>query len=421
LILLSAVQFTHILDFVIIMPLGPRAMRELQIDPTWFGVLVSVYGFAACISSVMASMVMDRFDRKKALLFLYSGFTISTLLCGIAPDYWTLLAARVLAGAFGGVVAVAIMAIIGDVFADYRRGTATGIIMSSFAVASIIGLPIGLWIANQYGLNSPFLFLGGLSLVVLALAVRFLPSFRGHMTAQPASNWARLGSLIREPNHRRAFVFMIALVLGTFMVVPYLGAYMVANAGRLEADLPYIYLCGGLCTLVSMNVIGRLSDRYGKLFMFRIMAVMSVVMTAVLTNLPAVSLGLGLLVSSVYMITTSGRMIPATAMITGCAAPQVRGGFLSLNTAVQHFSTGIASIISGFLMGREGKDGPLTGFALVGCLGMFSAVVAIVLAGKLRSVETPIIVAPPADVTPDIREKSEYAAIPKEDAVTQLP
>ncbi len=413
LLILSAVQFTHILDFVIIMPLGPRVMRELGIGPNLFGVLVSVYGFAACISSVTASMFLDRFDRKKALLFLYSGFTISTLLCGIAPDYYTLVAARTLAGAFGGVVAVAIMAIIGDVFADYRRGTATGVIMSSFAVASIVGLPIGLWIAEEWGLNSPFLFLGGLSLVVLGLSVRLLPSFRGHLTTHRIANSARLLALFREPNHQRAFAFMIALVLGTFMVVPYLGAYMVANAGRRKADLPYVYLCGGLCTLVSMNVVGRLSDRFGKLLMFRIMAVMSLIMTGVLTNLPPVSFTLSLVITSLFMISTSGRMIPAAAMMTGCAAPQIRGGFLSLNTAMQHFSTGIAAILAGLLMGQEGDGGPLTGYPLVGCLGMISGIIAIVLAGKLRSAETPIIHVPANDVTPDVRENSEYVAAPE--------
>jgi predicted MFS family arabinose efflux permease len=389
LLVLSAIQFTHILDFVIIMPLAPMAMSDLKIGPKEFGLLVSVYGFAACVSSLIASMIMDRFDRKKSLLFLYAGFTVSTLLCGIATDYETLVAARTFAGAFGGVVAVAIMAIVGDVFADYRRGTATGAVMSAFAVASIAGIPAGLLLADRFGLNAPFLFLSALSFAIFLVAMWLLPSLRGHLTRDTVPATTRLVELLREPNHQRAFAFMGALVLGTFMVVPYIGAYMVANAGRTVGDLPYVYLCGGLCTLVSMNIIGRLSDRYGKLKMFRIMAVLSLIMTGILTNLPPIPLSLALVVASAFMIATSGRMVPAGAMMTACAAPQVRGGFLSLNTAFQHLATGVAAIAAGQLLEQK-ENGPLRGYPLVGALGMVAAVVGIYLAGKLRSAETPM-------------------------------
>jgi predicted MFS family arabinose efflux permease len=389
LLVLAAVQFNNVLDFVIIMPLSPQAMRELAIGPQRFGLLVSVYGFAACVASLLAAAVLDRFDRKKALLGLYAGFTVSTLLCGLAPRYEFLLAARVAAGAFGGVLAVAVLAIIGDVFADYRRGTATGVVMSAFSVASIVGVPAGLFAANRFGLGAPFTILAGLSAVTWVLAAWLLPPLRGHLGGERHPILAGLAVLTREPNHQRAFAFTTAVVMTSFTVVPYIAKYVVANVQRSEAELPYVYLVGGLCTLVSMNVIGPLTDRFGKLPSYRVLVVLTLLSVLVLTNLPPASLTVVLLTTTAFMGASSGRMVPAMTLITASAAPEVRGGFLSLNTAVQHAACGLASLLAGLLVG-EAADKTLTGFPVVGVVAAAAAVVSLVLAGRLRSAEPPV-------------------------------
>ena len=380
--LLFAIQFTHILDFVIMMPLGPQFIHDLQIGPNRFGTLVSVYGFAAALGSLLAATMLDQFDRKKSLLFLYGGFTISTLFCGLAPTYELLLVARSAAGAFGGVVGVAIMAIIGDVFADYRRGTATGAVMSAFAVSSVAGVPLGLLLAETFGLWAPFVFLAGLSAIIFVFGLKLLPTFRGHILDGPRQLHHSFWAIVKHPNHRRAYLFSLVLVLGSFTVIPYIATYMVQNTGRSKEDVKWVYLVGGLCTLVSMNLIGRMSDRYGKLIIFRVTAFLSLLMCLWITNLPTSSLFVSILVGSLFMVTTSGRIVPAQAMMIGSASPQIRGAFLGINTALQHFAMGAASLIGGLLLSES--DGKLEGYPLVGAIAAGCALIALWVAGRLR-------------------------------------
>ncbi|MGL6095843.1 MAG: MFS transporter [Fimbriiglobus sp.] len=400
-LVLAAVQFTHIVDFVIIMPLGDRLMADLGISPAGFSRVVSAYGLAAFFASLLASSVTDRFDRKSVLLGTYAGFAVSTFLCGLAafpellpvPAFEWLLITRALAGMFGGLAAAAIMAIIGDVFPAEHRGTASGAVMSAFAVASIAGLPIGLTLANRFGWGAPFLLLGGVSVAVWAVILGKLPSLRGHIVAGPrARPGVMVASVLEEPNHLRAFAWTFALVLGTFTVIPFLGPYMTANVGRSDEDLPIIYAVAGGCTLVSMNVLGRLADRYGKRLVFRVMAVSAIVMVLGATNLPPVSLGLAVLTATGFMVCATGRMVPAQAMLIGVAAPAVRGAFLSVNTATQHLATGVAPMISGELLGKT-DGGQLTNYHVVGYVAAGFGVLSLVLSEFVK----PAAVSPPAE------------------------
>jgi predicted MFS family arabinose efflux permease len=393
LLLLAGVQFTNILDFVIIMPIAPWAKDRFQIDSNQFGHIVAAYGFASFVGSILAAKYLDRFGRKAALLTVYLGFTVATLLCGLAPTYETLVAARALTGLFGGVVGAAVMAIVGDVFADYRRGTAMGAVMSAFAVASIFGLPAGLLLVEFFGTGAPFVALAGLSLLVWMGCLRVLPTLHAHPDSRPTTLW----KLAVEPNHAIAYVFTTALVMGSFLVVPFLADSMVANSGQKPEHMKYLYPIAGGFTLISTNLIGRLSDRYGKRLVFRIMGSAAIIMAIVLTNLPPVPLWIAIVAATGFMVATSGRMVPAQAMVTASAAPRVRGGFLSLNAAVQSMAMGLASLIGGGLI-HQTDDGKLPGYPLVGLLAAASALLSLVLAGVLRSGEmAPLRVAAKAE------------------------
>jgi predicted MFS family arabinose efflux permease len=400
LLLLAAIQFTNILDFVIIMPIAPWAKVRFQINSEQFGHAVAAYGFASFAGSLLAAKFLDRFGRKSALLTLYFGFTLSTLLCGLAPTYETLVAARALTGLFGGVVGASVMAIIGDVFADYRRGTAMGVVMSSFAVASIIGLPIGLVLVEYFGTGAPFIALAGVSAVVWVGVFRVLPALPAHPEHRTS-----LWQLAAEPNHLVAYFFTTALVLGSFTVVPFLADSMVANSGQTKESMKFLYPIAGGCTLISTNIVGRLSDRYGKRLLFRIMGFAAIVMALVLTNLPPVPLWVAILAATAFMVSTSGRMVPAQAMLTASAAPAVRGGFLSLNAAVQSLAMGLASLIGGALIGQT-DDGKLPGYPLVGIIAAATAVLSLILAGQLRNAETGSTRVVPQPRMPAIEEKS---------------
>jgi predicted MFS family arabinose efflux permease len=384
LLVLAAVQFTHLLDFVIMMPLGPQFKTDLHLSDQWFGFLVSAYAFSAALAGLLAAWFIDRFDRKTALLGLYAGFTVGTLCCALAPNYPLLLAARALTGAFGGVVAACILAIVGDAFPGARRGRAMGAIMSAFSVASIVGVPAGLYLANLVDWRAPFVALAGLSAVVFVLVFLVLPPMRGHLVRGRTA--AHLWSVFLEPSHLRAYLLMIALVLSTFMIVPYLASYLVANTGRTNEELPYVYLCAGLTTLVTMSLVGWLSDRFGKLLMFRSLALFTMVPILLVTNLPPVALATALLVSTLFMVTTSGRMVPAMALITASATPRNRGSFLSVNASVQQAAAALASSLGGLLLG-QGANGEITRFPLVGGLACAATLASIWLAGHLRTAE----------------------------------
>lgn len=391
LVVLATLQFTHNLDYMIMMPLLPQFEREMGISPQQFGFLVSAYAFSAGIAGLLAAVVIDRFDRKRALLLLYAGFTVGTLLCALAPGYLCLLLARTVAGAFGGVVAATTLAIIGDLFSDSRRGRAMGVMMSAFSVALIVGVPAGLYLANRFGWRSTFGVLGVVSALVLLLVLRVLPPLRGHLAhvrEETGNLWAALSS----PTHVRAYVLMIALVFSTLMIVPYLADYLVANGGRSEHELPWVYLAGGLFTLCTLPLVGRISDRFPKLAVFRIIAVSAILPVLVVTRLPQVSLGVALFWSTLFMVITASRMVPAMALITASALPRYRGSFMTINSSVQQLAAALAALVGGALLDKA-EGGTLTGFQNVGYLASLAMVLSAVLAGRLRPAGSKALIA----------------------------
>jgi predicted MFS family arabinose efflux permease len=381
---LAAVQFTAVLDFMIIMPLGPQYMRVFAINPQQFGLIVSAYAISAGIAGIAAGFFIDRYDRKRALMVLYAGFTLGTLFCALAPTYWTLVAARVVAGAFGGVTGGLVMAIIGDVIPEERRGKAMGIVMSSFSIASIVGVPTGLYLANSLNWHVPFFALAGLCLLVLLAMGKAMPSLRAHIDRfRTESALQRMASVLKERNHQMALLFMAMLMFTGFTVFPFLASYMVQNVGLTETQLPLIYLCGGVATLISMNLIGRWADRSGKRRVFILMTIAAMIPAIVVTNLPHVALSLALIISTIFMVCSSGRIVPAMAMLTASIEPRHRGGFMSINSSVQQLASGLAAWVSGQIIGQSG--GHLTRFGWVGLISVGCAAVAIYLTRFLKS------------------------------------
>lgn len=390
-LVLAAVQFTSIVDFMVVMPLGPRLMRELHISPDHFGWIVSSYTFAAALAGLVASSLMDRFSRRSAFLWLYVGFLVGTLLCGLAPNFWALLAARVVTGAFGGILGGLALAIIGDVFPEDRRGRATGALMSAFALASVVGVPFGLFLGTKLGWHAPFLLLVALGLPILIVGFRILPPLNDHLVGRHgprAHPLHLLASTFAEPNHLRAFALVVSMMLGGFAVITYLSPYLVANVGVSEDELFWVYVAGGSLTLFSSPVVGRLADRFGKLRVYRVIAPLSALLMLLATHLPRVPLFAAVLVFALLMVTNSGRMIAAMAMITGAVAPHRRGGFMSANSAVQHVATGVGAWLGGQMLAQN-ADHSLRHFDRVGWVAAGFTLLSLYLAGRLRSADSP--------------------------------
>ncbi len=379
---LAAVQFTHIMDFMIMMPLGASLMRVFGISPAQFSHLVAAYGLAAAVSGFLGGFFIDRLDRKKTLLALYAGFGIATLGCALAPDYHWLLIARLAAGAFGGVAGSLVMATVGDVVPPARRGYGMGMVMTAFPIASVVGIPVGLFLANAFQWHAPFVLLAGLSVPIWLVASRFLPA----MPPSPVRTHPgrQMWEILTHPIHGRGFLLTAALVFAGASVIPFLSASLVANTGLSEPHLFYVYLCGGLATLVTTPILGRLSDRHDKLHVLAWVTAGAIVAVTMLTRLGTTPIAATLTLTSLFFITMSGRFTPTMAMITNSVEARYRGGFMSVNSAVQQASSGIANLISGLLVTRA-ASGRLAGYERVSYLATSAFALTLLLAWWLRA------------------------------------
>jgi len=382
LLTLAAVQFTIIIDFMIMMPLGASLMRVFGINPSQFGLLVASYGIAAGIAGFLGGFVLDRFDRRGALLVLFTGFTVATLACALAPTYHFLLVARFAAGAFGGVASSVLTATIGDAIPAERRGRAMGTVMAASPLASIFGVPTGLILADQWGWHAPFFFLGTVSLGILVAAIKILPRVTSQQTAEHPVR--QMWNILKHRTHGRAYLLRASLVFSGAVIVPFMAPSMVLNVGLNEhTQLPLIYLFGGACTFFTMPWIGRLSDRFDKVHVLMGIALLAGPIVLVITRLGPGPLFLTYLFTSLLFIGLSGRFVPTIALITNSVEAKYRGGFLSVNSAVQHTCGGIAAIVGGQLV-TTGPDGRLQGYPAAGWVSVAALILTVLFALWLR-------------------------------------
>jgi predicted MFS family arabinose efflux permease len=383
LFILAAVQFTTIVDFMIVLPLGPQLMRKLEISPAQFGLVVSAYTFAAGATGLVASSIVDRFSRRTMFIVFYAGFLVGTLLCGLAPNYHALVAARFATGAFGGLLGGMSMAIIGDVFPEHRRGTATGSLMTGFALASIAGVPLGLFVGTNYGWHIPFVALAIGGIPTLALAPFALPPLNAHVGKSHSHPLRSIVEIFSDVNHLNAFALIVMLMIGSFTVFPMLSPYLVANVGLTEHQLPWVYIAGGTLTLFTAPVIGRLADKYGKLPVYCVIVPGSAFLMVVITHLPPVPVVLAVAVFGALMMCNVGRMIAAMAMVTSSVEPRRRGAFLSVNSSVQHVASGIGAYLGGVIV-TKAANGRIEHFGTVGWFGAACTLSTLWLASRVR-------------------------------------
>jgi predicted MFS family arabinose efflux permease len=383
--ILAAIQVAHILDFVIMMPLGPRFMRVFLISPVEFSTLVSAYTFSAGIVGFLGALYADHFDRKKFLIFNFSGFIVGTFMCALAPNFASLLIARIIAGAFGGILNANVLSLVSDLIPFKRRGAAMGVVMSAFSIASILGVPAGLYIANAFDWHAAFYFICALGIIFWILSIAILPSVPPkNETRSFHENLRNFSSIMIQKDYLQSFALTSVLGFGIFMIIPFISPYMVRNVGLTEAQLPLIYLVGGMFTIVSARIIGKLCDRMGSFHMFRIVAMISIIPIFLLTNLPpGIPLVAALAVTTLFTMTGSGRFIPAMTLVSAVVKPHERGTFMSLENASRQIFSGIASQLGGLLIGSTAA-GTLTNYNLVGYVGMATSLIAILIAYKIK-------------------------------------
>lgn len=387
LLILAIVQFTHIIDFMIIMPLGSQFMSIFDITPKQFALIVSTYAFSAAFFGLISALFIDRFDRKTALLFNYIGFTIGTLACSFAPDYYTLLAARCITGAFGGVLAALVLAIVGDVIPFERRGMAMGIVMTAFSVASVVGVPVGIYLAALYGWTVPFLVVGIISAIVTVVMFFTLPQMRAHLTdsRERTNPFRNILNIFLNPNQAKALLFSISLMFGHFMIIPFIAPYMQLNVGFTDFEVTYVYAVGGTLTVFLLPLAGKLADRFGHLKIFTWSSILALGSIYAITTLPEVAVWVGICVTSTYFVVSSGRNVPATTLITSVVKAENRGSFMSVRSSINELALALSSFIAGSII-TENTDGSLNNFLYVGLLAMVMSVIAIFVGRMLKTI-----------------------------------
>ena len=355
--LMALLNFTHILDFMIVMPLGNILMPKWNLTTSEFAIIVSSYSLSAFVSSFCAIFFADKFDRKKLLLFAYSGFLLGTFACAFAFGTYSMIVARIVTGIFGGLISAQILSIIADVIPYERRGRAMGMLMGGFALASVIGVPFGLYLANTYDWHYPFLVVAIFGVLLLPFLFKFVPNVNSHLE-NPIKLKERISNfydIFSNKAQVTALIFSFLLITGHFIIVPLINPYLVYNVGVLQEYTPLIYLVGGLCSLVSAQIIGKLADSYGKRNVFVWAALISIVFVVLITNMPHWQLFIVLGIFGFWFSSSTGRTVPGQAMITQAVNTKTRGSFMSLNSCVQSLGTGFASLMSGWITYSDAK------------------------------------------------------------------
>lgn len=364
--ILVFLQFTIILDFMIMSPLGAVMMPALKMSTAQFGVVVSAYAFSAGISGLLAAGFADRYDRKKLLVFFYSGFIVGTFLCGIATDHYFLLVARMVTGLFGGVVGSVVLAISTDLFPLNMRGRVIGYLQTAFASSQIIGIPAGLYLSSLWGWHIPFMLIVALASIALVIILKFLKPINEHLKSNSEkAAILHLWHTLKNPQYIVAFSTMALMSIGGFMLMPFGSAFIVNNLQISFAELPVIYLITGIAAIFIGPLVGRASDAYGKLKVFVFGALLSIVMVIIYTNLGITPLPLVILVNVLLFCAIFSRIIPAQALMSAIPTAKNRGAFMAVTSSLQQISGGVASVIAGLIV-VETTSGKLDHFDTLG-------------------------------------------------------
>ncbi len=366
-IVLALTQFTVVLDFMVMSPLGDMLMKSMNLKTREFGFVVSGYAFSAGIAGFLTAGFADRFDRKKLLLFFYIGFIAGTLLCGLTNSYEMLLFARIVTGLFGGVIGSISMAIVADIFLIEQRGRVMGFMQMGFGASQVLGIPISLYIANSFGWQSPFILIVGFSALVWLTIVIWMMPVNKHLDIQKDKNpFKHLWKTLSNTDYRVGYLATAFLSMGGFMMMPWGSAFSINNLHVTPAQLPLLFMVAGVSSLIIMPFIGKLSDKIDKFKIFAIASIWTIVMVVVYTNLIPVPFWIVLTMNVFFMAGIMSRMVPAMALSSALPEMHDRGAYMSINNSLQQLAGGVAAVVGGLIVFQKDKFSPLEHYNTLG-------------------------------------------------------
>jgi predicted MFS family arabinose efflux permease len=378
--LLAITQFTVILDFMVMSPLGDMLMKSMNLKPSAFGVAVSAYAFSAGASGLLTAGFADKFDRKKLLLFFYIGFIAGTVFCGLAHNYTQLLVARIITGLFGGVIGSVSMAIITDIFALQQRGRVMGFLQMGFGASQVLGIPIGLFLANIYGWSFPFLMIAGLAILIAITIMLKMAPVTAHLGLQHDKNmFVHLWHAVKKRDYRVGFMSTALLSIGGFMMMPFGSAFAINNLGISNQQLTLLFMMSGVSSLAIMPLIGRFSDKIDKFKLYAAASIWMMVMCVVYTNLTVTPFWLVVCLNVLMMMGILSRMVPSSALTSAVPDMADRGAFMSINSSLQQIAGGIAAAVAGMIVLQDHKAAPLQNYNIVGYVIVVISIISIIL------------------------------------------
>ncbi|AMP97856.1 MFS transporter [Pedobacter cryoconitis] len=402
--ILAMTQFTVILDFMVMSPLGDMLIKSLSMKPSSFGIAVSAYAFSAGISGLLTAGFADRFDRKKLLLFFYSGFIVGTFLCSLANSFELLVAARIITGLFGGVISSISMAIITDLFGLQQRGRVMGFIQMGFGASQVLGIPIGLYIANKWGWESPFVMVAAVAIIIAILIVVVLKPINKHLGLQhDRSAFKHLWHTVSKKNYRVGFAATAALSIGGFMMMPFGSVFAVNNLHVTAGELPVLFMVSGVSSLIIMPLIGKLSDTVSKFRIFSIASIWTILICVAYTNLSATPFWIVIGLNVLMMIGIMSRMVPSSALTSAIPDMEDRGAFMSINSSMQQIAGGVAAAVSGMIVVQQTKFSPIEHYDIVGYVVVVVTLISIFLMYRVNQLaKKKTVTASPKAEEPDL-------------------
>lgn len=365
--ILALLQFTVILDFMVISPLGDILMKTLDMTTSNFGFAVSAYAFSAGISGLLAAGFADKFDRKKLLIFFYTGFIIGTVFCALSSSYMMLLMARIVTGFFGGVIGSVSLAIVTDLFVIHQRGRVMGFIQMAFATSQILGIPVGLYFANNWGWHSAFIMIAVLGVLILIAIITQMQPIVKHLEVQSdKSPFLHLWHTLSNKQYQIGFASIAFLSVGGFMLQPFGSAFLVNNIKISQLELPMVFFFTGLSVLFIMPLVGKLSDKISKFKLFAAGSILSIIMILIYTNLNPIPLWEIVVINMILFMGIMSRMIPATTLNTAIPGLEDRGAYMSISSSLQQIAGGIAAVCAGYIVHQKTKTAPLENYDILG-------------------------------------------------------
>lgn len=386
-IILALTQFSVVLDFMVMSPLGDMLMKSMSLSTEQFGLVVSSYAFSAGISGLLTAGFADKFDRKKLLLFFYVGFIIGTLLCGLSTSYTMLVGARIFTGIFGGVIGSISMAIVADIFSIKQRGRVMGFLQMGFGASQVLGIPISLYLANAWGWQSPFFMIVGLATIIWLIAFIKMKPVAEHLKIQNDKNaLLHLWGTVKQRNYRIGFLATAFLAIGGFMMMPWGSAFAINNLKITAEQLPVLFMVSGVASLIIMPLIGKISDKIDKFKLFTIASAWMIVMVIIYTHLTPVPFWIVISMNIFFMMGIMSRMVPAMALASALPEMKDRGAFMSVNASLQQMAGGLAAAVGGMIVVQKDQFSPLEHYDTLGWVIVGVTIVCIFLLFRVSNI-----------------------------------